>query len=57
MSKKKKLFSGPQTMRKQGRPMLPALSTVFLGRPLPVAWGISAALTPGGLIQGALIQS
>jgi transposase len=45
------------TMRKQGRPMLPALSTVFLGRPLPVAWGTSAALTPGGLIQGALIQS
>lgn len=28
------------TMRKQGRPRLPALSTVFLGRPLPVAWGI-----------------
>lgn len=28
------------TMRKQGRAMLPALSAVFLGRPLPVAWGI-----------------
>jgi len=26
-------------MRKQGHPMLPALGTVFLGRPLPVAWG------------------
>ena len=45
------------TMRKQGRPMLPALSTFFLGRPLPVAWGTSAALTPDGLIPGALIQS
>lgn len=28
------------TMRKQGRAMLPALCAVFLGRPLPIAWGI-----------------
>jgi hypothetical protein len=27
------------TMRKQGHTMLPALSAIFLGRPLPVAWG------------------
>jgi transposase len=28
------------TMRKQGHTMLAALRAVFLGRPLPVAWGI-----------------
>jgi hypothetical protein len=27
------------TMRKQGRGMLEALSAVFLGQPLPIAWG------------------
>jgi transposase len=27
------------TMRKQGQALLPALRVVFLGRPLPVAWG------------------
>ena len=27
------------TMRKQGRAVLPALRAVFLGRPLPIAWG------------------
>jgi len=27
------------TMRKQGQALLPALRAVFLGRPLPVAWG------------------
>ncbi|MEO9056691.1 MAG: transposase, partial [Ktedonobacteraceae bacterium] len=27
------------TMRKQGRPMLAALSAVFAGHPLPIAWG------------------
>jgi transposase len=27
------------TMRKQGRNMLAALTAIFLGRPLPVAWG------------------
>lgn len=27
------------TMRKQGRPMLVALSAVFAGHPLPIAWG------------------
>jgi transposase len=27
------------TMRKQGRAMLDALSAVFLGHPLPIAWG------------------
>jgi transposase len=27
------------TVRKQGRPMLVALSAVFAGHPLPIAWG------------------
>ena len=27
------------TMRKQGRAMLDALATVFVGKPLPIAWG------------------